>query len=86
MRKSLLITLALATAATVVAPTLATARYYRHGYHYYSGYSIAPYGHGRPYYQSPYGRYPAYTYDPDPQLRAMLRSDFNRGVNAPGGR
>jgi len=84
MRLSLLITLALATAATAVAPTLAAARYYRHGYYY--GYSIAPYGHGSPYYQSRYGRYPSSVYDPDPQLRAMLRSDFNRGVNAPGGR
>jgi hypothetical protein len=84
MRKSLLVTLALAAAATAVAPTLTAARHYRHGYYYYS--TIAPYGHGGPYYQSPYGRYPAYTYDPDPQLRAMLRSDFNRGVDIPGGR
>lgn len=85
MRTSLLITLALATAATPIAPTLAAARYYRHAYYYWD-YSIAPYGHGGPYYQSRYGRYPAYTYDPDPRLRAMLRSDFNRGVDTPGGR
>lgn len=90
MKRSFLLALVLATAATAVAPTLAAARDYRHR-HFYSGYansaySIAPYGYGSPHYDSPYGRYPAYTYDPDPRLRGMLRSDFNRGVDTPGNR
>jgi hypothetical protein len=82
MRPSLLFALALITAAVAVTPAFA-ARYYYHHRHYYSGYPIAPYGHGYPHYTSRYGRYPASTYDPDPRLRAMLRSDFNRGVNFP---
>jgi hypothetical protein len=68
-------------AATVTAPTLSFAYY-----HHHHGYLSAPYGHGYPAYASRYGRYPASTYDPDPRLRAQLRSDFNRGVNSPGGR
>jgi hypothetical protein len=92
MKRSLWLALALATAATAVAPSLAAAKYYRHRHHYYysdysySGTSIAPYGYATPHYDTPYGRYPAYTYDPDPRLRAMLRSDFNRGVDAPSNR
>jgi hypothetical protein len=87
MKHSLMIALALTVVATALAPTVAQARYYRH-HHYYYGYgdSIAPYGYARPHYNTPYGRYPAYTYDPDPRLRAMLRSDFNRGVDTPGNR
>jgi len=85
MKRSLMIALALAVVATALAPTVAQARYYRHHYGY-SGYSIAPYGYARPHYNTPYGRYPAHTYDPDPRLRAMMRSDFNRGVDAPGNR
>jgi hypothetical protein len=94
MKRSLWLALALATAATAVAPSLAAAKYYRHRHHYYSYYSdpsysgpsIAPYGYASPHYDTAYGRYPAYTYDPDPRLRAMLRSDFNRGVDTPGNR
>ena len=41
---------------------------------------IAPYGYAIPSYSSYFGTYPAYTYDPDPWLRAQLRSDFYRGV------
>ena len=51
--------------------------------HHYRG---APYGYGHPAYSSRYGTYPSYTYDPDPRLRSQLRSDFNRGVDFPGGR
>ena len=91
MKRSLWLALALATAATAMAPSLAAAKYYRHRHYYYSdpsysGYSVAPYGYASPHYDTAYGRYPAYTYDPDPRLRAMLRSDFNRGVDTPGNR
>jgi hypothetical protein len=79
--KTYLIAAAVA-AATVTAPTLSFAYYHHRHYGYYN----APYGHGHPAYTSRYGRYPAYTYDPDPRLRAQLRSDFNRGVDAIGGR
>jgi hypothetical protein len=72
-----LTTLAVVTAVMAVTPAFAS-------YHYRHGYGIAPYGHAVPHYTSRYGRYPAYTYDPDPRLRAMLRSDFNRGVDTPG--
>jgi hypothetical protein len=54
------------------------------GGYYYPGYPIAPYGYATPSYSTPYGTYPAYTYDPDPGLSAQLRSDFNRGVDTPG--
>jgi hypothetical protein len=54
------------------------------GGYYYPEYPIAPYGYATPSYSSPYGTYPAYTYDPDPGLSAQLRSDFNRGVDTPG--
>jgi hypothetical protein len=54
---------------------------------YYSemgpGFPIAPYGYANPSYSGYYGTYPSYTYDPDPNLRAQLRSDFNRGVDSP---
>lgn len=76
MRHSLAITLALVTAVMVVTPAFAY-------YHHRHGYIIAPYGHAVPHYTSRYGRYPSYTYDPDPRLRGMLRSDFNRGVDVP---
>ena len=75
-------------------PILATSHHhYRHhvpaqGYYYpgpASGYPIAPYGRNAgPYYSSQYGTYPSWTYDPDPNLRAQLLSDFNRGVDFPG--
>jgi hypothetical protein len=42
---------------------------------------IAPYGYAIPSYSSYFGTYPAYTWDPDPYLRAQLRSDFYRGVD-----
>jgi hypothetical protein len=41
---------------------------------------IAPYGYAEPSYSNEFGTYPAYSWDPDPYLRARLRSDFNRGV------
>jgi hypothetical protein len=70
---------AIVAAAAVAAPNLALARYHHH-------YWNAPYGHGHPAYHSRYGTYPSYTYDPDPRLRGQLRSDYNRGVDFPGGR
>jgi hypothetical protein len=79
-------------AATIGASSLVFAQGYGpypYGYGYGAapyGYSSAPYGAGRPAYHSRYGTYPAYTYDPDPRLRGQLRSDFNRGVDTPGGR
>jgi hypothetical protein len=76
MRPSVAIILALVTAVMAVTPAFAY-------YHYRHGYAIAPYGHAVPHYTSRYGRYPSYTYDPDPRLRGMLRSDFNRGVDTP---
>jgi hypothetical protein len=49
------------------------------------GYPIAPYGtNAGPYYSNRYGTYPSWTYDPDPNLSAQLRSEFNRGVEIPG--
>jgi hypothetical protein len=69
---------AVIAAIAVAAPSLALARYH----HYWN----APYGYGHPAYHSRYGTYPSYTYDPDPRLRGQLRSDFNRGVDFPGGR
>jgi hypothetical protein len=92
MKRSLIPALILAAAATLIAPTLASAKHYRH-YRYVPaaanhppGYSIAPYGNGPGGYDTPYGRYPDWTWDPDPQMRAMLRSEFNRGVEIPGNR
>jgi hypothetical protein len=86
MKRSCLIVLALATVAVTAASTLAEAKYYRHRY-YDSGYwGGAPYGYANPGYSTRYGRYPAHTWDPDPRLRAMMRSDFNRGVDTPGNR
>ena len=70
---------AIVAASAVAAPSLALARYHHH-------YWNAPYGHGHPAYHSRYGTYPSYTYDPDPRLRGQLRSDYNRGVDFPGGR
>jgi hypothetical protein len=52
--------------------------------YYYPQYLAAPYGYANPSVTTPYGTYPAYTYDPDPRLSAQLRSDFNRGVDTPG--
>jgi hypothetical protein len=90
MKRSSLIALVLATAAVTAASTFAEAKYYRHRHYYsgydYPGYSVAPYGYAQPGYSTPYGRYPAWTWDPDPRLRAMMRSDFNRGVDVPGNR
>jgi hypothetical protein len=43
--------------------------------------SIAPYGQAVPSYTDYYGTYPAYHYDPDPYLRARLRSEFNLAVD-----
>jgi hypothetical protein len=77
MRPSPAIGLAVGTAVMAVTPAFAY-NHYRHGY------GIAPYGQAVPHYTTRYGRYPAYTYDPDPRLRGMLRSDFNRGVDIPG--
>jgi hypothetical protein len=76
-----LVAAAIVATLTAAAPTYALA-YYRHHHHYH----IAPYGYGSPSYSSRYGTYPSYTYDPDPRLRSQLRSDFNRGVDFPGGR
>jgi hypothetical protein len=88
-------TLAVATvvaACTSVAFAQSPPPYWgNYGYPYgYPGegalpaFPIAPYGDANPSYSSSYGTYPAYTYDPDPWLRAQLRSDFNRGVDTPG--
>lgn len=77
---------ALVAAAMMAAsgPTFAKARHhYRHPSYGY-GYPIAPYGNARPAYSSRYGTYPSWTYDPDPAMRAQLRSEFNRGVEFPG--
>jgi hypothetical protein len=46
----------------------------------YTVFPGAPYGYANPSYSTPYGTYPAWTYDPDPELSAQMRSDFNRGV------
>ena len=73
MRPALATTVAV-TAVIAVTPAFAS-------YHYRQ---VASYGHAVPHYTSRYGRYPVYTYDPDPRLRGMLRSDFNRGVDFPG--
>jgi hypothetical protein len=94
MKSSLALVALVAGTIAAPAPILATSRHhYRHhvpeqGYYYSgpaSGYPIAPYGRNAgPYYSSQYGTYPSWTYDPDPNLRAQLRSDFNRGVEFPG--
>ena len=78
--KSSVVAAALVAAAALAAPTLALAK----SRHHHHGYPISPYGYGTPSYSSRYGTYPSYTYDPDPNLRAQLRSDFNRGVDFPG--
>ena len=77
--------------ATIVAGCASVAfaqnpPYYRvaPGGYYYPDYPIAPYGYATPSYRTPYGTYPAHTYDPDPGLSAQMRSDFNRGVDSPG--
>jgi hypothetical protein len=57
---------------------------YAPGAYDYTVYPAAPYGYANPSYSTPYGTYPAWTYDPDPGLSAQLRSDFNRGVYSPG--
>jgi len=85
---------ALAAAAVVAAPTLASATSRHHHYNHAAsyrygnpgpyGYPLAPYGYATPSYSSRYGTYPSWTYDPDPNMRAQLRSEFNRGVEFPG--
>jgi hypothetical protein len=92
MQRSLIPALILAAAVTLIAPTLASAKRYHH-YRYAPvaaahppGTSIAPYGNGPGGYDTAYGRYPDWTWDPDPNMRAMLRSEFNRGVEVPGNR
>jgi hypothetical protein len=42
---------------------------------------IAPYGDANPSYTDNYGTYPAHSWDPDPYLRARLRSEFNLAVD-----
>ena len=79
--KTYLITAGIAV-AVITASTFAFAQQYPYGSAPY-GYGIGPYGYGSPGYTTPYGRYPAHTYDPDPGLSAQMRSDFNRGVDAP---
>jgi|HubBroStandDraft_6_1064221.scaffolds.fasta_scaffold1009975_1 hypothetical protein len=78
MKCNLVVT-TLATAMTIAAPTLAFANSHHHRKH-----PIAPYGYGTQSYSDRYGTYPSYTYDPDPNVRAQRRSDFNRGVDFPG--
>jgi hypothetical protein len=84
---------ALAAAVVMAVPTmaLATTRHHHHSYAYRHGYPgpsygypLAPYGYATPSYSSRYGTYPSWTYDPDPNMRAQLRSEFNRGVDFPG--
>jgi hypothetical protein len=94
--KYVFVAAALAAAAATSAPSVASekTRHHHRYYHapaytygdpaYRGGYPVSPYGNGRPAYASPYGTYPSYTYDPDPTLRAQLRTDFNRGVDFPG--
>jgi hypothetical protein len=82
----------LAATAIIAAPTLAlaTSRHHHHHsvpYGYANprpSYPIAPYGYATPSYSSRYGTYPSWTYDPDPNLSAQLRSEFNRGADFPG--
>jgi hypothetical protein len=74
------VVLALVAVAVAATATGASASYYHHRHHH-----AAPYGYANPAYSSRYGTYPSYTYDPDPRLRSQLRSDFNRGVDFPGG-
>jgi hypothetical protein len=81
----------IAAAATVVIglPTLAFAKH-RHYPHHHVLYGQGYVGASPPCYpwpacNSPYAVFSAGTYvgsDPDPRMRAMLLSDFNRGVNA----
>jgi hypothetical protein len=97
MKSTLALVALVASTLAVSAPTLANTRHhhYRHvvplygydnpgvRYRYYA----APYGtNAGPYYSSPYGTYPSWTADPDPNMRAQLRSEFNRGVEIPGNR
>lgn len=42
---------------------------------------VAPYGDANPSYTDYYGTYPAHSWDPDPYLRARLRSEFNVAVD-----
>lgn len=82
------VTLVSAAMMAVPAPTLAKARHHYRHHGYYPGpaygHPIAPYGNAKPSYSSRYGTYPSWTYDPDPGMRAQLRSEFNRGVEIPG--
>jgi hypothetical protein len=94
--KCSLAAIALAAAVVVAAPSLALAAARHHHdrhvaapYRYGDpgpgyGYPIAPYGNANPSYSSRYGTYPSWTNDPDPGMRAQLRSEFNRGVEFPG--
>jgi hypothetical protein len=90
MKCSLAVVTLVAAATLVPAPTFAKARHHhRHPAYGYDngpgyGYPIAPYGNAKPSYSSRYGTYPSWTYDPDPGMRAQLRSEFNRGVEMPG--
>jgi hypothetical protein len=79
-----IVTLVAAATMAAPAPTLAKVRHHYHHYVPSYGYPIAPYGNARPAYSSRYGTYPSWTYDPDPGMRAQLRSEFNRGVEFPG--
>jgi hypothetical protein len=77
--------LAITTAAIIVTSASAFAQspppyWGSYGYPGEGG-SLAPYGDANPSYRSYYGTYPAHSWDPDPNLRAQLRSDFNRGAD-----
>jgi hypothetical protein len=82
-------TLITAAVTAVIAglPSLAVARH-RHFVRQFETYASVPCD-PMPACASPYAVFSAGTYvgsDPDPRMRAMLLSDFNRGVNATRGR
>jgi len=82
MKLLLLTVLAIAVLATV--PELAAAKH-RHLFRHANA-SVVVYGADH---RSPYAVYSAGTYvgsDPDPQVRAQLLTDFNRGVSGLGNR
>jgi hypothetical protein len=93
MKASLAVS-AVVVVGTVAVPAFAMAasrHHHRHAVPIYGydnagpyRYPIAPYGYATPSYSSRYGTYPSWTYDPDPGMRAQLRSEFNRGVEFPG--
>jgi hypothetical protein len=83
---------ALAITAVIAAPASAAFAQspppYSGGYGYgYGTYGppppgpVAPYGDANPSYTDYYGTYPAHSWDPDPYLRARLRSEFNLKVD-----